>query len=91
MGDSYVAKPFLAREGVNVEVVQAGAVIARTGGNLSQTRMIYQRRCHMPDFGGRFPVVGAWIVDGAAAGLGIREDGLISGNSARFVPHVIET
>ena len=25
-----------------------------------------------------------------AAGIGIREDGLITGNTARFVPHVIE-
>jgi hypothetical protein len=29
--------------------------------------------------------------NGHAAGMGIREDGLITGNTARFVPHVIES
>jgi glutathionylspermidine synthase len=29
-------------------------------------------------------------VDGASTGIGIREDGAITGNRARFVPHVIE-
>ena len=36
-----------------------------------------------------YPVLGVWSVDGKAAGMGIREDGLITGNRARFVPHVI--
>jgi glutathionylspermidine synthase len=35
-------------------------------------------------------VIGAWIVDGEPCGLGIREDGLITGNTAKFVPHVVE-
>ena len=65
-------------------------VIARSGGGYSLGRKLYQQRCHIPDFDGRYPVVGAWIVDGEAAGLGIREDGLITGNNARFIPHVID-
>ena len=44
-----------------------------------------------PPFPGRRPVIGAWIVGDEAAGIGIREDdGPITGNLARFVPHVIE-
>jgi len=34
-------------------------------------------------------VLGSWVVDGEPAGLGIREDGWITGNGARFVPHII--
>ena len=30
------------------------------------------------------------VVNGEAAGMGIREDGRITGNRARFIPHVIE-
>jgi glutathionylspermidine synthase len=35
-------------------------------------------------------VLGAWIVDGEPAGMGIREDGPITGNTARFIPHIIQ-
>jgi glutathionylspermidine synthase len=36
-------------------------------------------------------VLGAWVVDGEAAGLGIREaETLITDNQSRFVPHVVE-
>jgi glutathionylspermidine synthase len=35
-------------------------------------------------------VIGSWVVDGVPAGMGVREDGLITGNTASFVPHAIE-
>jgi glutathionylspermidine synthase len=36
-------------------------------------------------------VLGAWVIGGEAAGLGIREDdGPITTNFSRFVPHAIE-
>jgi len=36
-------------------------------------------------------VIGAWIVGDAAAGIGVREDdGVVTRNLARFVPHFIE-
>jgi glutathionylspermidine synthase len=36
-------------------------------------------------------VLGAWVVDGEPAGLGIREsDGLITDNLSYFVPHTID-
>jgi glutathionylspermidine synthase len=50
---------------------------------------MYQELYELRDFGQGYPVLGSWIVDGHAAGMGIREDGLITGNRARFVPHVI--
>jgi glutathionylspermidine synthase len=37
---------------------------------------------------GSFPVIGSWVIGDAAAGIGIREDdGPITRNSSRFVPH----
>ena len=89
IGGSYVAKPFLAREGANIEVVEAGRTVAQSQGAYREGLTIYQELYPLRDFGAGYPVLGSWVVDGAAAGMGIREDGLITGNRARFVPHVI--
>jgi len=49
---------------------------------------IYQGVAKLPDFGGRYPVIGSWIVGDEPAGIGIREDdGPITRNASRFVPH----
>ncbi len=90
MAGDYVTKPVLAREGANIEVVSGGKVIARSEGGYSRNRLVYQQRYPLRDFGRGYPVLGSWTVAGSAAGLGIREDGLITGNRARFIPHIIE-
>ena len=89
IGASYVAKPFLAREGANIAVVERGEEIARSSGDYQAGLTMYQALYPLRDFGTGYPVLGCWVVDGQAAGMGIREDGLITGNTARFVPHVI--
>lgn len=89
IGGTFVAKPFLAREGSNIEVVERGQTIARSTGEYREGLTMYQELYPLRDFGNGYPVLGSWIVDGEAAGMGIREDGLITGNRARFVPHVI--
>lgn len=89
-GPSYVSKPVLAREGANIEVVERGQVVARSEGAYSRSRLLFQERFALKDFGRGYPVIGSWIVGSEAAGMGIREDGLITGNRARFVPHVIQ-
>lgn len=87
---SYVRKPLLGREGANVEIVTPGNRFATTG-PYGAEGFIYQEYAPLPDFDGQYPVLGAWIVDGEAAGLGIREsDTLITDNLSRFVPHLIE-
>ena len=88
-GDA-VAKPLLAREGANVSIRRGGEVIASTAGDYGHDGYVYQALYPLPEAApGKFPVIGSWVVDGVPAGIGIREDGLITGNTARFVPHVI--
>ena len=90
MQGDYVSKPVHSREGANIEVVRKGQVLARSDGGYSRNRLVFQELYPLRDFGRGVPVLGSWIVDGVAAGLGIREDGLITGNRARFVPHIIQ-
>jgi glutathionylspermidine synthase len=50
---------------------------------------VYQALRPLPAFDGRHIVFGSWMVNGRASGIGIREsDGLITGNTSRFVPHL---
>ena len=86
----YVEKPVLAREGANVRIVRAGREIAATPGPYGDSPTLFQDLFDLPCLDGAYPVLGCWIVDGGPAGMGVREDGLITGNLARFVPHVIE-
>lgn len=90
-GENYVRKPILAREGANVAIFRKGQLVAESGGDYAAgSRAVYQELYDLPQFGDGYPVIGSWIVDGEPAGVGIREDGLITGNTARFVPHLIE-
>ena len=89
-GDA-VAKPLLSREGANVSIRRGGTILAEREGEYGDEGYVYQSLYPLPEpAAGCFPVIGSWMVDGAPAGIGIREDGLITGNSARFVPHVVE-
>lgn len=87
--DTYVRKPILAREGGNVAIVRGGEMIACTEGPYVGPT-IWQDYLELPEFAGIRPVIGSWCVDGEPAGVGIREDGLITGNLARFVPHIVD-
>jgi glutathionylspermidine synthase len=89
-GPTYVRKPLLAREGANIMIVKDGKTIAGTEGDYGREGYVWQELFNLPEFAGNRPVIGSWIVDGEPAGMGIREDGLITGNTARFVPHMFE-
>jgi glutathionylspermidine synthase len=89
IGETYVSKPLHSREGANVSIVRDGQVVAETGGDYGDGPRIYQEDHPLPDFGGRHVVVGSWMVNGHARGIGIREDdGPITRNTSRFMPHV---
>jgi glutathionylspermidine synthase len=86
-GSDYVKKPLLSREGSNVTIRTRGTVRAQPGGYGAEG-FVYQGVAPLPEFDGRYPVIGSWIVGEAPAGIGIREDDSpITKNSSRFVPH----
>jgi glutathionylspermidine synthase len=85
----YVRKPLLSREGANVRVVEDGRTVLETEGPYGDGPWVYQELYDLPDFDGNYPVLGSWVVNGWACGLGIREDSSrVTQNTSRFVPHL---
>jgi glutathionylspermidine synthase len=88
MDGPHVRKPILSREGANVAMVIGGRTVLETPGPYGGP-YVYQQLQPLPDFQGNLPVVGSWLVNGYACGIGIREDtSPITGNTSRFVPHL---
>jgi glutathionylspermidine synthase len=90
LGTSFVKKPILSREGANVLIMRDGAVVAREDGPYGGEGFVRQALADLAAFGEQRVLLGSWIVGNEPAGLCLRESpGLITGNRARFVPHVI--
>jgi glutathionylspermidine synthase len=90
IGQTFVKKPALGREGANVALVVDGQIIQATDGVYGGP-FIYQPLAPLPNFDGNYPVLGSWMVNGFACGLGIREDVTpITTNLSRFIPHAFE-
>jgi glutathionylspermidine synthase len=86
---SYVRKPVQGREGANIMRVLNGHEEPQTPGPYSGP-YVFQELCPLRSFSGNFAVVGSWMVNGYACGIGIREDASpVTQNTSRFVPHVI--
>jgi glutathionylspermidine synthase len=86
-----VRKPIYSREGANIQVLEAGQVIAETSGRYGTEGFVYQAHAPMPAFDGNYPVIGSWVVASQPAGIGIREDATaITRDTSRFVPHFFE-
>jgi glutathionylspermidine synthase len=89
LGLDYIEKPILSREGGNIRLVIAGETQIQTQGFYESEPKIYQAYQALPNFNQNYPVIGSWIIDGQACGLGIREDSSpITTNSSRFIPHL---
>jgi glutathionylspermidine synthase len=84
-GSGWVAKPLLGREGAGITLHEPGEEAV-----IRDEPCCYQALAPLPDFDGNRVVLGAWVVDGEAAGLGIRESaGPVTDEYARFIPHMI--
>jgi glutathionylspermidine synthase len=84
-----VEKPALGREGSNVTILENGKTLYATPGNY-EGPFVYQQFHETPKYDGRTAVLGSWMVNGYACGLGIREDeSAVTSNTSRFVPHRI--
>ena len=89
--DAYVRKPLLSREGANVTVTMFDQTLVESQGDYGEEGYVYQAMATIPDFDGRHPVIGSWIIGQEAAGIGIRESKrIITDNLSQFVPHLIE-
>ena len=88
---SYVRKPVHAREGANIQVVVDGKVVLDTEGPYGNPPYVYQAlAAQLKPHDGRYPVLGSWVVNGVACGMGIREDdSVVTRNTSRFVPHTM--
>lgn len=88
---NYVKKPILSREGANIEIVQNNTTLQKTEGQYGKEGYIYQEPFTLPEFDGNYPVIGSWVIGQEPAGMGIREaNGLVTNNTSRFVPHLID-
>ncbi|GAA5189655.1 glutathionylspermidine synthase family protein [Ferrimonas gelatinilytica] len=90
-----VKKPLYSREGANIEILDQGKVIERSGGEYGEEGAIYQGFTDLPRFDdGQGQVdhalLGSWVVGERAAGLSVREDqSRITQDLSRFIPHCI--
>jgi glutathionylspermidine synthase len=90
--DSYVRKPCQGREGANVLYMLHGQPVQQTDGPYGDQPCVHQAVHRLPEFGGNYAVIGSWMVNGYACGMGIREDTTpITSNTSRFVPHLFTT
>ncbi len=86
---NYVRKPKLSREGANIVLVENGIANSETDGEYGEEGYVYQALAPKVCFDGNYPIMGVWVVNHEACGLGIREDtNRITGNLSRFVPHM---
>lgn len=88
---AYVTKPLFSREGAAVAISEGGEVTESSPDTgYAEHPRIVQAYQPLPEFDGFRPVIGAWIVGEACAGIGIREDrGRITQDLSRFKPHFI--
>jgi glutathionylspermidine synthase len=86
-----VEKPILSREGANVRLFEKGLGAGSTAaaeGPYGDEPKIYQAYAPVAEYGGNHAVVGSWLIASQPAGIGMREDdGPITRNTSRFVPH----
>jgi glutathionylspermidine synthase len=89
LNDSFSKKALYSREGANMVLRHDGKEIS-TGGRYADGPFVYQAYHALPDFNGNRPVIGSWVVNHEAHGMGIRESNTeITDDFSRFVPHII--
>ncbi|HTV15904.1 MAG TPA: glutathionylspermidine synthase family protein [Acidobacteriaceae bacterium] len=88
--ETWVCKPLLGREGANVTVKLHGITVEDTAGRYADGGFVWQQYVDLTPQGNPRIVVGSWLANGEACGMGIREpDSYVTTNASRFVPHLI--
>ena len=90
VGTSFVRKPLLSREGLNISLTQDGAQTFDRPGPYGSEGHIVQAYHQLAEFDGNYPMLGCWLIASQPAGLGVREDrNAFTSDDSRFIPHVI--
>ena len=90
IGARYVRKPLFSREGWDIELHDGAVEDRGPEGGYGEEGHIVQALAPLPVFDGQHAVIGSWIVGDEAVALSVREDdGPITRDLARFVPHAI--
>lgn len=88
---NYVKKPFLSREGANVEIYKNGTIIEKSEGDYAKENYIYQELANLHQEKSGYTILGSWIIGQESCGITFREsDQLITTSKSRFIPHIIE-
>lgn len=87
----HVVKPLFSREGASIQIHENGEIteVAPNDAYAAHPKIV-QAYHPLPVFDGFRPVIGAWMVGQACAGIGIRDDrSRITQDLSRFKPHFI--
>ena len=83
----YLSKPVFSREGGNI-TIYFGDREYQTEGIYEDEPLIYQSYYQLSNFDGYYPIIGAWVIGGEAAGICVREDEeIVTQDLSKFVPH----
>lgn len=87
----HVTKPLFSREGASISIFEDGQISESSPNDAYAAHpKIVQAYHALPLFDGFRPVIGAWVVGQACAGIGIRDDrSRITQDLSRFKPHYI--
>lgn len=90
IGRDFVRKPIFGRDGNNIEIIRGNERVEASGGTYGKASWIRQSIVQLPEFRGRHPMTGIFVVQGEPVGLLIRESpGLITHCESPVIPHVI--
>jgi glutathionylspermidine synthase len=89
---NFVRKPLLGREGASISIIRENQPEIQHPGPYGAEGYIYQEYHSLPEFSGKFAVLGSWVVAGRAAGIGMRESASrVTDEWAQFCPHIIDS
>ncbi|WP_367872479.1 glutathionylspermidine synthase family protein [Luteolibacter sp. Populi] len=89
--DRWVEKPFFGREGSGVSLHSRGPYHSPPPLPSAEGPIVYQQHAELFQAGGQHIVWGLWMVGDECRGLSARGDqGPVTGNLSRFLPHRIE-
>lgn len=86
----WVRKPLFSREGANIRIRTQRGDVVEVAGPYGDGPTIRQAYHPLPNFDGRYALVGSWMAADRPSGIGMREDDtLVTRDTSRFVPHAI--